>query len=151
MNMVSWCVNFVCLQKGMYVVICIHLSTSVCNPGNPAGFPREQKHVWFADGILPNGEVADTTRLSVRPRRASQESSPVTPDPPAMVRPTLSFLFWDYFIMRLFYYGIILLWFYSHEITFYYYKQFECWLIVNLAITGFYLKYNDFQVFDQAR
>lgn len=48
------------------------------------GFPREQKHVWFADGILPNGEVADTTRLSVRPRRSSQESSPVTPDPPTV-------------------------------------------------------------------
>uniref|UniRef100_A0A3B1K790 Zinc finger, FYVE domain containing 16 n=1 Tax=Astyanax mexicanus TaxID=7994 RepID=A0A3B1K790_ASTMX len=49
-----------------------------------AGFPREQKHVWFADGILPNGEVADTTKLSVRPRRSSQESSPVTPDPPTV-------------------------------------------------------------------
>ncbi|XP_076842763.1 zinc finger FYVE domain-containing protein 16 isoform X2 [Brachyhypopomus gauderio] len=48
------------------------------------GFPREQKHVWFADGILPNGEVADTTKLSVRPRRSSQESSPVTPDPPTV-------------------------------------------------------------------
>ncbi|TSM28092.1 Zinc finger FYVE domain-containing protein 16 [Bagarius yarrelli] len=51
------------------------------HPSND-GFPREQKHVWFADGILPNGEVADTTRLSIRPRRSSQESSPVTPDPP---------------------------------------------------------------------
>ncbi|XP_017549202.1 zinc finger FYVE domain-containing protein 16 [Pygocentrus nattereri] len=51
------------------------------HPGND-GFPREQKHVWFADGILPNGEVADTTKLSIRPRRSSQESSPVTPDPP---------------------------------------------------------------------
>uniref|UniRef100_A0A8C2PUA7 Zinc finger FYVE domain-containing protein n=1 Tax=Cyprinus carpio TaxID=7962 RepID=A0A8C2PUA7_CYPCA len=46
------------------------------------GFPREQKHVWFADGILPNGEVADTTKLCVQTRRSSQESSPVTPDPP---------------------------------------------------------------------
>ncbi|XP_016085333.1 zinc finger FYVE domain-containing protein 16 [Sinocyclocheilus grahami] len=51
------------------------------HPGND-GFPREQKHVWFADGILPNGEVADTTKLSVQTRRSSQESSPVTPDPP---------------------------------------------------------------------
>ncbi|XP_030624166.1 zinc finger FYVE domain-containing protein 16 [Chanos chanos] len=51
------------------------------HPGND-GFPREQKHVWFADGILPNGEVADTTKLSMRGRRSSQESSPVTPDPP---------------------------------------------------------------------
>uniref|UniRef100_A0A8C1FAB4 Zinc finger, FYVE domain containing 16 n=1 Tax=Cyprinus carpio carpio TaxID=630221 RepID=A0A8C1FAB4_CYPCA len=33
------------------------------HPGND-GFPREQKHVWFADGILPNGEVADTSKLS---------------------------------------------------------------------------------------
>ncbi|XP_017344672.2 zinc finger FYVE domain-containing protein 16 [Ictalurus punctatus] len=59
------------------------------HPGND-GFPREQKHVWFADGILPNGEVADTTRLSIKPRRSSQESSPVTPDPPT-VWPTSKF------------------------------------------------------------
>uniref|UniRef100_A0A674DSE2 Zinc finger, FYVE domain containing 16 n=1 Tax=Salmo trutta TaxID=8032 RepID=A0A674DSE2_SALTR len=45
---------------------------------------REQKRVWFADGILPNGEVANTTRLSVTGRRGSQESSPVTPDPPTV-------------------------------------------------------------------
>ncbi|KAI1905353.1 hypothetical protein AGOR_G00015230 [Albula goreensis] len=57
------------------------------HPGNEAGgFPREQKRVWFADGILPNGEVADTTKLSVGGRRASQESSPVTPDPPVVKR-----------------------------------------------------------------
>lgn len=42
----------------------------------PAGCPREQKRVWFADGILPNGEVADTTRLSVTQRRSSQELTP---------------------------------------------------------------------------
>ncbi|XP_071371776.1 zinc finger FYVE domain-containing protein 16 isoform X1 [Centroberyx affinis] len=42
--------------------------------------PREQKRVWFADGILPNGEVADTTKLSVTSRRSSQESSGMTPD-----------------------------------------------------------------------
>ncbi|XP_067114326.1 zinc finger FYVE domain-containing protein 16 [Osmerus mordax] len=51
------------------------------HPSND-GCPREQKHVWFADGILPNGEVADTTKLSVMGRRCSQESSPITPDPP---------------------------------------------------------------------
>ncbi len=45
-----------------------------------SGCPREQKRVWFADGILPNGEVADTTRLSVTSRRSSQEFSSVTPD-----------------------------------------------------------------------
>ncbi|KAM9518462.1 zinc finger FYVE domain-containing protein 16-like isoform 1-T1 [Salvelinus alpinus] len=53
------------------------------NPGSD-GCPREQKRVWFADGILPNGEVANTTRLSVTGRRGSQESSPVTPDPPTI-------------------------------------------------------------------
>uniref|UniRef100_A0A8C5CG39 Zinc finger, FYVE domain containing 16 n=1 Tax=Gadus morhua TaxID=8049 RepID=A0A8C5CG39_GADMO len=51
------------------------------HPSNDGG-PREQKRVWFADGILPNGEVADTSRLVVTGRRSSQESSPVSPDPP---------------------------------------------------------------------
>ncbi|XP_028318709.1 zinc finger FYVE domain-containing protein 16 isoform X2 [Gouania willdenowi] len=46
------------------------------------GCPREQKRVWFADGILPNGEVADTTKLSVTNRRNSQEFSGTTPDQP---------------------------------------------------------------------
>uniref|UniRef100_A0A8C2IT78 Zinc finger, FYVE domain containing 16 n=1 Tax=Cyprinus carpio TaxID=7962 RepID=A0A8C2IT78_CYPCA len=55
---------------------------STIPPMQQARFPREQKHVWFADGILPNGEVADTTKLCVQTRRSSQESSPVTPDPP---------------------------------------------------------------------
>ncbi|XP_051972602.1 zinc finger FYVE domain-containing protein 16-like isoform X2 [Xyrauchen texanus] len=54
----------------------------ICHITIQRGFPREQKHVWFADGILPNGEVADTTKLSVQTRRSSQELSPVTPDPP---------------------------------------------------------------------
>ncbi|KAM9801239.1 zinc finger FYVE domain-containing protein 16 [Neosynchiropus ocellatus] len=40
------------------------------HPTNDA-CPREQKRVWFADGILPNGEVADTTKLSSR--RSSQD------------------------------------------------------------------------------
>uniref|UniRef100_A0A8C7JWV2 FYVE-type domain-containing protein n=1 Tax=Oncorhynchus kisutch TaxID=8019 RepID=A0A8C7JWV2_ONCKI len=68
------------------------------------GCPREQKRVWFADGILPNGEVADTTRLSVTGRRSSQESSPVTPDPPMVrgglevVRPPVSGP-WDYSLL----------------------------------------------------
>lgn len=43
--------------------------------------PREQKRVWFADGILPNGEVADTAKLSSGARR-SQESSPENADLP---------------------------------------------------------------------
>uniref|UniRef100_A0A673YF53 Zinc finger, FYVE domain containing 16 n=1 Tax=Salmo trutta TaxID=8032 RepID=A0A673YF53_SALTR len=58
-------------KEARVCVICfetIHRSKTRC--------PREQKRVWFADGILPNGEVADTTRLSVTGRRSSQESSP---------------------------------------------------------------------------
>lgn len=51
-----------------------------------SGCPREQKRVWFADGILPNGEVADTSKLSVASRRDSQEFGSVSPDQ-AAVRP----------------------------------------------------------------
>ncbi|XP_058024845.1 zinc finger FYVE domain-containing protein 16 isoform X2 [Ahaetulla prasina] len=35
--------------------------------------PKDQRRVWFADGILPNGEVADTTKLSSGARRFPQE------------------------------------------------------------------------------
>ncbi|XP_015674042.1 zinc finger FYVE domain-containing protein 16 [Protobothrops mucrosquamatus] len=35
--------------------------------------PKDQRRVWFADGILPNGEVADTTKLSSGVRRFPQE------------------------------------------------------------------------------
>lgn len=48
-------------------------------PGPEGLCPREQKRVWFADGILPNGEVADTAKLSSGAKR-SQDSSPVTPE-----------------------------------------------------------------------
>ncbi|XP_068941120.1 zinc finger FYVE domain-containing protein 16 isoform X2 [Petaurus breviceps papuanus] len=41
---------------------------------------REQRRVWFADGILPNGEVADTTKLSSGGKKYSQDTSPVLPD-----------------------------------------------------------------------
>ncbi|KAJ7988290.1 hypothetical protein DPEC_G00322040 [Dallia pectoralis] len=61
----------------------VMVPVSVLRTPSSDGCPREQKRVWFADGILPNGEVADTTRLSVAGRRSSQESSPVTPDAPA--------------------------------------------------------------------
>nr|XP_020645902.1 zinc finger FYVE domain-containing protein 16 isoform X1 [Pogona vitticeps]XP_020645903.1 zinc finger FYVE domain-containing protein 16 isoform X1 [Pogona vitticeps] len=40
-------------------------------------YPKEQRRVWFADGILPNGEVADTTKLSSGVRRSQQEPYPV--------------------------------------------------------------------------
>ncbi|KAJ8270146.1 hypothetical protein GJAV_G00110870 [Gymnothorax javanicus] len=30
-------------------------------PGNEVSLPREQRRVWFADGILPNGEVAESS------------------------------------------------------------------------------------------
>uniref|UniRef100_A0A8C3XJX6 Zinc finger FYVE domain-containing protein n=1 Tax=Chelydra serpentina TaxID=8475 RepID=A0A8C3XJX6_CHESE len=46
---------------------------------------REQRRVWFADGILPNGEVADTTKLSSGVKRSSQELSPVSPDLPEVM------------------------------------------------------------------
>ncbi|XP_048354215.1 zinc finger FYVE domain-containing protein 9 [Sphaerodactylus townsendi] len=35
------------------------------HPGAEVGQPREQRRVWFADGILPNGEVADAAKLTV--------------------------------------------------------------------------------------
>lgn len=43
--------------------------------------PREQKRVWFADGILPNGEFADTTKLSVTTRRSGEVTPDQTPSP----------------------------------------------------------------------
>ncbi|XP_023556725.1 zinc finger FYVE domain-containing protein 16 isoform X2 [Octodon degus] len=53
---------------------------SVEGPGS-----REQKRVWFADGILPNGEVADTTKLSCGNKRCSEDCSPPFPDVPMTV------------------------------------------------------------------
>ncbi|CAN8220688.1 unnamed protein product [Coccothraustes coccothraustes] len=50
-------------------------------PGPEGLCPREQKRVWFADGILPNGEVADTAKLSSGAKR-SQDSSPENADLP---------------------------------------------------------------------
>ncbi|XP_053169621.1 zinc finger FYVE domain-containing protein 9 isoform X3 [Hemicordylus capensis] len=35
------------------------------HPGAEVAQPREQRRVWFADGILPNGEVADAAKLMV--------------------------------------------------------------------------------------
>lgn len=47
---------------------------------------KEQKRVWFADGILPNGEVADTAKLSSGSKRCSEDFlSPLVPDLPLMV------------------------------------------------------------------
>ncbi|KAI1900435.1 hypothetical protein AGOR_G00049910 [Albula goreensis] len=53
------------------------------HPGNDT-FPREQRRVWFADGLLPNGEVADTTRLSAGGKRGSLDASPATSEPPVV-------------------------------------------------------------------
>lgn len=44
--------------------------------------PKEQKRVWFADGILPTGEVAYTTKLSSGAKRSSQDA--VRPDVPEL-------------------------------------------------------------------
>ncbi|KAL4822523.1 hypothetical protein H8958_007021 [Nasalis larvatus] len=46
---------------------------------------KEQKRVWFADGILPNGEVADTTKLSSGSKRCSEDFSPLSPNMPVTV------------------------------------------------------------------
>ncbi|XP_059545564.1 zinc finger FYVE domain-containing protein 9 isoform X2 [Myotis daubentonii] len=35
------------------------------HPGAEVAQPREQRRVWFADGILPNGEVADAAKLTM--------------------------------------------------------------------------------------
>ncbi|XP_063309793.1 zinc finger FYVE domain-containing protein 16 [Pelobates fuscus] len=43
---------------------------------------KEQKRVWFADGLLPNGEVADTSKLASIGKRHSLDASPVTPISP---------------------------------------------------------------------
>ncbi|KFV95098.1 Zinc finger FYVE domain-containing protein 16, partial [Eurypyga helias] len=53
-------------------------------PGIEGLCPKEQRRVWFADGILPNGEVADTTKLSSGAKRLSQDLSPVNLDSPEM-------------------------------------------------------------------
>ncbi|XP_062455447.1 zinc finger FYVE domain-containing protein 16 isoform X2 [Rhea pennata] len=53
-------------------------------PGIEGLCPKEQRRVWFADGILPNGEVADTTKLSSGTKRSSQDLSPINPDLPEM-------------------------------------------------------------------
>ncbi|KAM6391498.1 zinc finger FYVE domain-containing protein 16 [Rhynochetos jubatus] len=53
-------------------------------PGVEGLCPKEQKRVWFADGILPNGEMADTMKLSSGIKRLSQELCPVYPDSPEM-------------------------------------------------------------------
>ncbi|XP_018420708.1 PREDICTED: zinc finger FYVE domain-containing protein 16 [Nanorana parkeri] len=44
---------------------------------------KEQKRVWFADGLLPNGEVADTSKLAAVGKRSTPDSdaaSPLSPD-----------------------------------------------------------------------
>ncbi|XP_021237106.1 zinc finger FYVE domain-containing protein 16 isoform X2 [Numida meleagris] len=43
-------------------------------PDNEELCPKEQKRVWFADGILPTGEVAYTTKLSSGAKRSSQDT-----------------------------------------------------------------------------
>ncbi|KAF3701633.1 Zinc finger FYVE domain-containing protein 16 Endofin Endosomal-associated FYVE domain protein [Channa argus] len=58
----------------------VMVPVSVLKHPNNDSCPREHKRVWFADGILPNGEVADTTKLSVTSHRSSQDWSDVPPD-----------------------------------------------------------------------
>ncbi|XP_077203586.1 zinc finger FYVE domain-containing protein 16 isoform X2 [Paroedura picta] len=53
--------------------VCISCYESI----NKGMCPKEQRRVWFADGILPNGEVADTTKLSSGVRKSPQDLHPV--------------------------------------------------------------------------
>ncbi|XP_012981792.1 zinc finger FYVE domain-containing protein 16 isoform X2 [Mesocricetus auratus] len=62
------------------------LPTSALKQPNVEGLgSKEQKRVWFADGILPNGEVADTTKLSSGSKKCSDDFSPVLPDVPTII------------------------------------------------------------------
>ncbi|XP_075693984.1 zinc finger FYVE domain-containing protein 16 isoform X2 [Rhinoderma darwinii] len=51
-------------------------------PGAEGMNPKEQKRVWFADGLLPNGEVADTSKFAAVGKKTTQDSSPLTPISP---------------------------------------------------------------------
>ncbi|XP_036382351.1 zinc finger FYVE domain-containing protein 16-like isoform X2 [Megalops cyprinoides] len=62
----------------------VMVPVSVLKQPGSEGFPREQRRVWFADGLLPNGELADTARLSTGGKRGSQDLSSVTLDPPVV-------------------------------------------------------------------
>ncbi len=42
----------------MFVCVCV----CVCVCVLPGSVPREQRRVWFADGILPNGEATDSSK-----------------------------------------------------------------------------------------
>ncbi|XP_052032932.1 zinc finger FYVE domain-containing protein 9 isoform X2 [Apodemus sylvaticus] len=50
------------------------------HPGTEVPQPREQRRVWFADGILPNGEVADAAKLTMN-GTASAGTLAVSHDP----------------------------------------------------------------------
>ncbi|XP_077144276.1 zinc finger FYVE domain-containing protein 16 isoform X1 [Ranitomeya variabilis] len=52
------------------------------HPGAEGMNVKEQKRVWFADGLLPNGEVADTSKLAAVGKKTPQDSCPVTPVSP---------------------------------------------------------------------
>ncbi|XP_018120385.1 zinc finger FYVE domain-containing protein 16 isoform X2 [Xenopus laevis] len=57
----------------------------VCYGLVSTGSQKEPKRVWFADGLLPNGEVADTTKFTSFVKRSSQDLSPTAcslPDSP---------------------------------------------------------------------
>nr|XP_020022967.1 zinc finger FYVE domain-containing protein 9-like [Castor canadensis] len=60
------------------------------HPGAEVAQPREQRRVWFADGILPNGEVADAAKLTMNGTSSAgtlavshDPVKPVTTSPPA--------------------------------------------------------------------
>lgn len=59
----------------------VMVPVSVLKQPTSESCPREHKRVWFADGILPNGEFADTTKLSVTSRRSGELTPDQTPSP----------------------------------------------------------------------
>ncbi|MBN3313229.1 ZFYV9 protein, partial [Atractosteus spatula] len=58
-----------------------HTGNCLClYPTAIGSLPREQRRVWFADGILPNGEVADSSKVAVS---GTAPSGPLTAASPA--------------------------------------------------------------------
>ncbi|XP_068605397.1 zinc finger FYVE domain-containing protein 9 [Brachionichthys hirsutus] len=67
-------------------------------PGNEGSLTREQRRVWFADGVLPNGDAAETPQpppagaAPTRPPASTDFSKPSEAAPPAVVGSSLSLI-----------------------------------------------------------
>uniref|UniRef100_A0A3B4YMQ5 Zinc finger FYVE-type containing 9 n=1 Tax=Seriola lalandi dorsalis TaxID=1841481 RepID=A0A3B4YMQ5_SERLL len=51
-------------------------------PGNEGSLSREQRRVWFADGVLPNGDTAESPKPPTPSPAPSHTYNPCTPTPP---------------------------------------------------------------------